>query len=266
VIQLFCDFATVNSIILWFCQQFFVHWIQPFCYSAQSFFDCYNAHPFCDFVILNSAILWFCYNYLSHFVIFLVIFYTLNSAIFATVLNHFLIATVLSQFVILLYWTRPFCYNAQPFCDFATIVILSAIFYTLSSAFFCYSAHPFFDCYNAQPFCDFVILNSSILLQCSSILWFCYNYLTHFMILSVIFYTLNSAIFATVPSHFSIAIVLSHFVIPLHWTQPFCYSAQHFIILLQLPQSFCDLVSNFYTLNSTIFLLQCLPFFDCYSA
>jgi hypothetical protein len=129
----------------------------------------------------------------------------------------------------------------------------------------------------AQPF---LLQCSSIfrLLQCSTILWFCYTelihfatVLIHFMILLQLphsfcdlvsnFYTLNSVIFATVPNHFSIANVLSHFVIPLHWTQPFCYSAQHFVILLQLPQSFCDLVSNFYTLNSPIFLLQCLSIF-----
>jgi hypothetical protein len=77
--------------------------LNHFYYSAQPFFDCYSAQPFCDFVILNSPILWFCYNYLSHFVILLVILYTLNSAIFPTMLSHFLIATVLRYFVILLY-------------------------------------------------------------------------------------------------------------------------------------------------------------------
>jgi hypothetical protein len=118
-----------------------------------------------------------------------------------------------------------------------------------SVIFDCYSARPYFDCYSAQPFCDFVILNLVILLHCSVILWFCYNYLNHFVILSAIFYTLNSTIFYTVISNFLIATVLSHFV-----------------ILPQLPQSFCDHVSNFLYTELNLFSYSAQPFFDCYSA
>jgi hypothetical protein len=118
----------------------------------------------------------FCYNYLNHFVILSEIFYTLNSPISATVLSHFLIATVLSYSVILLYWTQPFLYSAHSFWD-----LVSNFLYTELSLFFCY---------NAQPFCDF-----------------CYNYLNHFVILSEIFCTLNSAIFwlqcSTIPCWYS---------------------------------------------------------------
>jgi hypothetical protein len=109
--QSFCDLIS----------NFFVHWTQPFfatvlnhfsidivlnhfvilLYWTQPFY--YSAQSFCYFATITSVILWFCYNYLSYFVILSVIFYTLNSAIFTTGLNHFSIATVLSHFVIMLY-------------------------------------------------------------------------------------------------------------------------------------------------------------------
>jgi hypothetical protein len=119
-------------------------------------------------------------------VILSVIFYTLNSAIFTTVLRHFLIATVLRHFVILLYWT-------QPFCDFA--IITSVILWSCQQFFihwtqhfllqcstifsYCYSARPFCDFYYSySSFCDLVSELSHLLLQCST--FFVDTVLRHF--------------------------------------------------------------------------------------
>jgi hypothetical protein len=172
-----------------------------------------------------------------------VIFHTMNSAIFAIMLSHFRLlqcspvfrllqcsavlwfrytelshfATLLSHFVILLQLPQSFCNLVSNF-----------LYIELNN--FLYSDQQFFDCYSTNPFCDFVILNSTILLQCSAILWFCYNYLSHFVIMSAIFYTLNSTFFPTVLNHFSIAIVLDHFVIFATITSVILWSCQQFFV------------------------------------
>jgi hypothetical protein len=160
-----------DSAILWFLLQL-----------TQSFYDLVSNFLYIEVIfgiVLNhflllqcSTILWFCYTELSHF------------------------TTLLIYFVILL--QLP-----QSFCD------LVSNFWYIELSYFCNSAQPFFDCYSTKLFCDFVILNSAILLQCSAILWFCYNYLSRFVMLSPIFYILNSTFFATVLIHFSIATVLN---------------------------------------------------------
>jgi hypothetical protein len=95
----------VNSAILWSCQSFYFAELSHFvvmnssiCFTELSHF-CYITQSFSDFFTVNSAILWFCYtepihfcySELGHFVILTDIFSTLNSVIFATVLNHFLL-------------------------------------------------------------------------------------------------------------------------------------------------------------------------------
>jgi hypothetical protein len=115
---------------------------------------------------------------------------------------------------------------------------------------FCNSGQPFFDCYSIKPFCDFVILNSAILLHCLAILWFCYNYLSHFVILTVIFYTLNS-------SFFLLQCPVIFWLLQCSIILWFCYSyLSHFVILSEI---FC-------TLNLAIFLLQCTTIPCWYSA
>jgi hypothetical protein len=135
------------------------------------------------------------------------IFGTLNSTIFAIVLNYFLIATMFNHSSLIQCSVIFECYIAQLFCNFATVIstILLNHFVILSTRFcytklihFCYSAKPFFDCYNAHPLLIDTMLSNFLLLQRSVIFW-----LLHCLVLPL-WYNAQSFLVTIVLSYFSL--------------------------------------------------------------